>query len=327
MGCMLIGANSGSAALPQLQSADGVIGGHEYVDLGLPSGLLWATCNVGAETPFDEGGLFAWGETVSRENEEDFDLENYKFYLGMLYRPDSSHYFWCENIGEDISGTEYDAANVLWGEGWRMPTIAEMNELLDFIADNASLSQTWVHDESGVIGMALGDRMFFPATLKTTSSEPPHYTPVHSKYAYYSSSNSPREEDSTTPHYAEQFDKALSFSKDSRMKLSLYPRFWAQVIRPVWGEKNNDDYTGTGDNNGNSGILDVVDDAQNVTIACRDGRIVVSGVAEGSAVSLYDLAGRQVFTGFVSDRGVDLPALTPGVYIATAAGKSDKVRM
>ena len=40
---------------------------HEYVDLGLPSGTLWATCNVGADSPEDYGDYFAWGETESKE--------------------------------------------------------------------------------------------------------------------------------------------------------------------------------------------------------------------------------------------------------------------
>lgn len=48
--------------------ADGVIGGHEYVDLGLPSGTLWATYNVGATSPYEKGDYFAWGEVEPRED-------------------------------------------------------------------------------------------------------------------------------------------------------------------------------------------------------------------------------------------------------------------
>ena len=50
---------------------------HEYVDLGLPSGTLWATCNVGANSPEDYGDYFAWGETVPKSN---YDLKTYKWY-------------------------------------------------------------------------------------------------------------------------------------------------------------------------------------------------------------------------------------------------------
>ena len=103
--------------------------GHEYVDLGLPSGLLWATCNVGANSPYEAGDYFAWGET---EPKETYDWSTYK---------------WCE--GDKKSLTKYtipegstgfvdyktrlepadDAAHVNWGGNWRMPTEEEWQEL------------------------------------------------------------------------------------------------------------------------------------------------------------------------------------------------------
>lgn len=63
---------------------DGIIGGHEYIDLGLPSGTLWATYNVGATTPYEGGFLFAWGEVNPKE---DFTWENYKFFIDYEYDP------------------------------------------------------------------------------------------------------------------------------------------------------------------------------------------------------------------------------------------------
>ncbi len=54
-----------------------LINGHEAVDLGLPSGTLWATCNVGASSPEELGDYFAWGETKPKEKYSD---ENYMFY-------------------------------------------------------------------------------------------------------------------------------------------------------------------------------------------------------------------------------------------------------
>ena len=54
--------------------------GHDYVDLGLPSGTLWATCNIGASKPEDFGNYFAWGETTGYdEGKREFDDEHYKF--------------------------------------------------------------------------------------------------------------------------------------------------------------------------------------------------------------------------------------------------------
>ena len=61
-----------------------VIDGHEYVDMGLPSGTLWATCNIGAESSTDFGDYFAWGET---EPKEEYTNENYKFFEGYKEIP------------------------------------------------------------------------------------------------------------------------------------------------------------------------------------------------------------------------------------------------
>ncbi len=328
MGCMLIGANSGSAALPQLQPADGVIGGHEYVDFGLPSGLLWATCNVGAETPFETGDYYPWGDVLPSPKAA-LEEADYKFFVST-----TGTRWIVEYIGDDITTTEYDAASANWGNGWRMPTYAEVWELVDFLKDNPQYSQTWIA-EDGVEGMAIGNRMFLPAKNETLMHSPQLSEPVVTRLGEYASSTIAKSIDSDGKLYLRNDSNCgIGFDLfDDGIHRSVYPRWMAQLIRPVHGDvtyyqwKGSAGETGEDWSNGNSGIADVVDDAQNVTIICRDGRIVVSGVAEGSAVSLYDLAGRQVFTGAVADHGVDLPAITPGVYIATAAGKSVKVRM
>ena len=94
---------------------DGEIAGHGYVDLGLPSGKKWATCNVGATSAEDYGDYFAWGETSPK-----------------------AEYTWENSVtgGEqmsDISGNaQYDAAAANWGGSWRMPTKDEMQELVDY---------------------------------------------------------------------------------------------------------------------------------------------------------------------------------------------------
>ena len=88
-----------------------------WVDLGLS--VLWAAYNVGASSPEEYGGYYAWGET---EEKESYTWENYQF-----YNSDTEYDF----IGEEISGTSYDVAHVKWGDGARMPTIAEAKELLE----------------------------------------------------------------------------------------------------------------------------------------------------------------------------------------------------
>lgn len=95
------------------------------IDLGLPSGTKWACCNIGATKPEDIGSLFAWGET---ETKESYSWENYRHWKDTNGdgRVDDNEI----NIGEDISGTSYDAAKTNWGGSWRMPTNADYDELM-----------------------------------------------------------------------------------------------------------------------------------------------------------------------------------------------------
>ncbi len=91
-----------------------------WVDLGLPSGILWAKYNVGATSPEEYGGYYAWGET---ETKSIYTHENYKYYNSATDT--------FINIGSDISGTQYDVAHVKWGNGARMPKKIEFLELLN----------------------------------------------------------------------------------------------------------------------------------------------------------------------------------------------------
>ena len=86
--------------------------GHEWVDLGLPSGLKWATCNVGASRPGDYGKYYAWGETTTKSI---YTLDNCA----------SKDQSW-----GDIGGnSSRDAATASWGGDWRLPTKKEFEEL------------------------------------------------------------------------------------------------------------------------------------------------------------------------------------------------------
>ena len=123
--------------------ATGTISGHDYVDLGLPSGLKWATCNVGATTPEGYGNYYAWGETSTKS----------------VYYDDNS--LTTGRDMDDISGNVYyDAATANWGGSWRMPTEAEMKELRD------NCTWTWT-SQSGVNGCKVtgpnGNSIFLPA--------------------------------------------------------------------------------------------------------------------------------------------------------------------
>lgn len=88
------------------------------VDLGLS--VKWAPQNIGADSPEEMGERFAWGETAPKE---DYTWITYKYCKGS--------YNTIIPIGSNIQGTKYDAATVNWGPAWRMPTVAEYNELIN----------------------------------------------------------------------------------------------------------------------------------------------------------------------------------------------------
>ena len=110
-------------------------GGHDYVDLGLPSGTLWATCNVGANAPEEYGDYFAWGETTPKTT---YVWSNYEYCNGgdgwntlTKYCNNSSYGYngFTDNL--TVLEASDDAATAQWGSGWRMPTQAEWQELLN----------------------------------------------------------------------------------------------------------------------------------------------------------------------------------------------------
>lgn len=111
---------------PPKPHISGVLDGHEYADLGLPSGTLWAVCNLGASSPSETGDYYAWGETKTKEY---YTWETYQFLDRYTSEINWGNYVICHNIGEDICGTEYDAARVHWGGAWRMPHYDEIKEL------------------------------------------------------------------------------------------------------------------------------------------------------------------------------------------------------
>ena len=111
-----------------VSASDGEVSGHEYVDLGLPSGTLWAAANLGSESRNDPGACFSWGETEPRET---FLYDNYKFFEKVEFLEDGRCRYEFSYIGDDICGTEYDAAYVHWGDGWRLPNAEEFYELVN----------------------------------------------------------------------------------------------------------------------------------------------------------------------------------------------------
>lgn len=135
-----------AASVSQLSTLIPSGGVYEYVDLGLPSGTKWAKFNIGATSETDYGDLFAWGATdpyiVGRDNNNNYSSSK------------------AGAIQHDLLPYE-DAATILWGSGWRMPTKAQFDELL------ANTTNKWVTINSinGIKFTASnGNYVFFPAS-------------------------------------------------------------------------------------------------------------------------------------------------------------------
>lgn len=161
-----------------LESSQSDAFGHTYVDLGLPSGIKWATCNLGAEKPEEIGDYYAWGDTYWSANY--FGIEVYDFIkngsvdftgINKYTIPDNNlDGIWYDKEGNFIGDNkrvlsyEDDAARYQWGGDWRMPRYQDFLELFN---ENYTTVANVTYD--GVKGLQItskknGNSIFFPYT-------------------------------------------------------------------------------------------------------------------------------------------------------------------
>ena len=176
------------------------INGHEYVDLGLPSGLKWATCNIGANSPEEYGDYYAWGET---ETKDKYTVENSST-SGVKMN--------------DISGNpQYDVARKKWGGNWRMPIYDEIKELIK------ECTWEWI-EQNGVSGYKVtgpnGCSIFLPAASCRYESS---FYDAGSSGFYWSST--PNEDYSYNAYF-------LGFDSDFHNMINYF-RDRGQSVRPV----------------------------------------------------------------------------------------------
>ena len=194
----------------QEQEPSGYINGYAYVDLGLPSGLKWATCNVGADSPEDYGNYYAWGETTTKSTYTEDNSLTYGLNKSQLQ---SQGYI-------DGSGNltpSHDAATANCGGSWRMPTEDEMQELVDY----CEWEWTQVNGVNGskVIGPN-GSYIFLPAAGN-----------LHGTWLYYTGENgrcwssTPYESNSNSAY-------VLSFFSGGP-HVSWCDRSYGRSVRPV----------------------------------------------------------------------------------------------
>ena len=165
-----------------------------WVDLGLPSGLLWANCNIGATAPEDFGDYFAWGE-IWPKSEYTWDTYLYGYetrqwvssYVGWTVSYHLTKYCNQSNYGENGYSDNYitllpedDAAIVNWGDGARMPRADEWTELLN----NTTNQWTMRNGVNGRLFTASnGNSIFLPAAGCITTG----HQEVNSWCRYWSS--------------------------------------------------------------------------------------------------------------------------------------------
>ncbi len=201
------------------EASTGTVNGHAWVDLGLPSGTRWATCNVGASTPTAYGNYYAWGETTPKD---EYTWSTYQHANGS----ENTLTKYCNDAEYGDGGfvdnlttleLEDDAASANWGSGWRIPTSAEMQELFDYC------THTWT-TQSGVNGRLItglnGNSIFLPAAGYSYGSE--FYNAGYHGF-YWSSSL-----DSGLTRYARYLD---FYSGSYSMNYSR--RCYGLAVRPV----------------------------------------------------------------------------------------------
>ena len=208
------------------QNLTGSANGHEWVDLGLPSGTLWATCNVGADTPEGYGNYYAWGETSTKST---YNWSTYKYANGaqdkLTQYCNKSNYGnngFTDNLTTLQSGDDPATAN--WGSGWQTPSKSQWVELLQ------NTTNQWT-TKSGVKGRLFtskknGQTLFLPAAGYRWGDE----LSYAGSYGNYWSSSLYTD----SPYYA----WSLGFGSDGCV-MNGYDRYGGQSVRPVRSSRQN----------------------------------------------------------------------------------------
>lgn len=190
----------------------GKLNGHAYVDLGLPSGTLWATCNVGANSPTEYGNYYSWGETETKSN---YSKNTYSYYGTPVTLSDNN-----------------DVAHIKWGETWRIPTKDDFDE----IKNNCDWEWTIQSGQNGykVIGPN-GKSIFLPAA-GNHMNDVPYYKDTYCLYWLSTSASEER------AWYCELCpDHRVTYKGD---------RYLGLTIRPVCVSDLNQSHTQSNDENG-----------------------------------------------------------------------------
>lgn len=132
-----------------------------FVDLGLPSGRLWAACDIGSSTPSSKGTLFSWGELTTKQT---FNEETYRW--AKINETQFAKYN--STDGKLVLDMEDDAARQILGGRWRLPSIEDIQELLANTTWNGGTSGVFTSKINGVQLTLATDFNFWLNSLSTT---------------------------------------------------------------------------------------------------------------------------------------------------------------
>ncbi|MBR1655384.1 MAG: hypothetical protein IJ698_03050 [Prevotella sp.] len=203
--------------------------GHECVDLGLPSGTLWATCNVGATTPEESGDFYAWGETEAKDN---YSWATYKWCDGdVVNKTNQNLTKYCDRgaygrlDGKISLEPKDDVAHIKWGGNWHIPTIEEYQELMDY----CTFDFDWIDEAKTIEGYKItgpnGNVMIMPAAGYRRNDT------YNSSSFYYWSANLQMKDIPSNNHATHVF--CLRFLNSDEAQMGGNYRYYGYPVRPV----------------------------------------------------------------------------------------------
>lgn len=270
----------------ELPPADGVAVGHEYVDLGLPSGLLWANVTLNSSTYAEKPFRYYWGMICEFWSDDyDWMIDDYN----AVYK----------TISTDICGTEYDPAHKDLGYGWKMPTVDQFRELLD----NTTIVESY-------------NDIAHPTTRSYLVLEGPNgHRLLLPKWQFWTGSVAPSEDGET---YLNAYRVSPSRLSNS-INIIEYKKKACASILPVITPEDAAIAPPM------SALGEICNEGKNMCVKYADGVLTVTGAADGTPVKIYDLSGRTVATLVLTGGSATLPALSPGIYVASCNGTAQKI--
>lgn len=187
--------------------SSGEINGYKWVDLGLPSGLKWATCNLGSKAVDQDGAHYAWGETIPH-----------------IEKSSQKNKMYGKQSGDIAGNAQYDVARALWGGTWRLPTEADFNELIE----NCTFEWTSLGRRNGlkVTSKKNGNYIFLPASgnIRTQNATYGRADEINTQLSYWTS----------TPARNSYSNNAYAFNfANGSFIIQANTRFYGYSIRPV----------------------------------------------------------------------------------------------